>query len=187
MVCEGSVTEPAYIRGFERHVRNATVEVHIPREQGDPRKLVEIAKETAQTAAREAKRQRDEFLAYDEVWCVFDRDEHNRFDEALDMAGTNDIRLAISNPCFELWLLLHFRDSPGARHRHALQAMMKTFIAHYDKHLDFSALADGVAEATRRARRLDEAAANDPTAEKYRHNPTTNVYELTDSIARTDT
>ena len=25
-------------------------------------------------------------------------------------AGANGIRLAISNPCFELWLILHFQD-----------------------------------------------------------------------------
>jgi hypothetical protein len=34
------------------------------------------------------------------------------------MATDTENRLAISNPCFELWLLLHHRDCPGELHRH---------------------------------------------------------------------
>ena len=30
-----------------------------------------------------------------------------------EMARDNGILLAISNPCIEFWLLLHFRDNPG--------------------------------------------------------------------------
>ncbi|MFT4628841.1 MAG: hypothetical protein ACI8PZ_007537, partial [Myxococcota bacterium] len=118
---------------------------------------------------------------YDEVWCVFDRDEHERFADACQMARDNNLQVAASNPCFELWLLLHFRDSPGARHRHDLQHMLREFIAGDNKGVDFGALADGVAHATDRARRLDTAA--EAMGEGGR-NPTTGVYRLTDSIAR---
>ena len=48
--------------------------------------------------------------SFDEVWCIFDRDDHHRFDEATRVAKKAGIRTAISNPCFELWLILHARQ-----------------------------------------------------------------------------
>lgn len=184
VVAEGRCTEPDYIKGYERHVRNATVEVQVAKERGDPKKLVEIAKAEKDRARREARRQDDAFLDFDEVWCVFDRDEHDRFDEALSMANGNGFELAVSNPCVELWLLLHFRDSPGARHRHDVQKMLGEYLPGYDKKLEFDKLAHGVADATERAKRLD-AAAEQRGDGKF-DNPSTGFYRLTDSIAKKD-
>jgi hypothetical protein len=61
--------------------------------------------------------------------------------------------------------------------------MVERFIPGYDKHLDFDKLAPGVAESTRRARRLDEDAEEEGEPGR---NPTTGVYRLTDAIARSD-
>ena len=118
------------------------------------------------------------------MWCVFDRDEHERFDEALSMARDNGFKLAVSNPCVELWLLLHFRESPGARHRHDVQKMLGDHLPGYDKKLDFDKLAHGVADATARAKRLD-AAAEERGDARY-GNPSTGFYRLTDSMAKKD-
>ena len=49
----------------------------------------------------------------DEVWCVFDVEspkKHYSLMEAVRLAEAKGIHLAISNPCFELWLALHFVD-----------------------------------------------------------------------------
>lgn len=183
MVCEGRVTERSYIEGFKRVVRNATVEVKVHDEHGDPRRLVEMAKSEKRQALAEAKRESDDFLAYDEVWCAFDRDQHERFEDACQMARDNQLELAVSNPCFELWLLLHFRDNPGPQHRHRLQKMLTKHLPGYDKHVDFARLADLVDQATRRARRLDQEAER--VGETFR-NPTTGFYRLTESIARVE-
>ena len=181
MVCEGKVTEPSYIEGFERRTRKAAVEVRIHGEQGDPRKLVERAKTEREQARVRARQQGDDFLAYDEVWCVFDRDQHERFADACQMARDNQLALAVSNPCFELWLLLHFRDSPGAQHRGHVQKMLKKFLPDYGKHFDFARVADLSDQAAERARRLDRDAQR--VGEAFR-NPTTGVYRLLESIAR---
>lgn len=183
VVCEGSRTEPQYIRGFERHVRNATVEIEIPSEHGDPRRVVETAKEFARRAQEAATRQGDPFLAFDEVWCVFDCDDHERFDEAVSMARDNDLELAVSNPCVDLWLLLHFRESPGAQHRRDVARLLRGFLPDYDKNLDFAAFELGVGDATVRASRLDDDAR---TMGEEGRNPTTGFYRLTDSIAQQD-
>ncbi len=184
VVCEGECTEPQYVNGYARWVRNAAVEVQIARERGDPKKVVQIAKAEKAAAAAEARRQGDPWLDFDEVWCVFDRDDHERFHDAIQMASANSFELAVSNPCVELWLLLHFRDSPGARHRDELRRMLRDdCLPGYAKRLDFDTLAPGVAAATERARRLarDAAALGDDPFK----NPTTGFYRLTDSIART--
>ena len=47
---------------------------------------------------------------HDEYWCVFDVDVHPYLREATALAKSNGIKLAISNPCIELWFLLHFAN-----------------------------------------------------------------------------
>jgi RloB-like protein len=91
VACEGKVTEPTYILGFTRKTRNATVVVRIHPEHGDPRKLVEMAKSARAQARARASQQNDDFLAYDEVWCAFDRDQHERFEDACQMARDNQL------------------------------------------------------------------------------------------------
>jgi hypothetical protein len=183
IVCEGKVTEPEYLHGFERWARNNTVEIEIPDSQGVPITLVETAVELKESADKQAKRNRDPFLAFDEVWCVFDIDEHppDKVNDARQVASARGIELAVSNPCFELWILLHFRESPGARHRDNVKELVAEKLPGYDKHLRFDDLASGVEDATRRASALHTQA--DEEGESHR-NPTTGVYRLTESIAR---
>lgn len=183
VVCEGKRTEPEYIAGFERHVRNARVEIEIPKERGDPKRVVEIAKKCTQDAVDEAKRQRDDFLAFDETWCVFDRDEHDRFADACTMARDNGFELAISNPCIELWLLLHFRENPGMQSRHVVARMLRAHLPREHKGIEFSLLIDGIFDATERARRMD---ADAEAMGEAGRNPTTGFYRLTNAIAHTE-
>ena len=91
----------------------------------------------------------------------------------------NGVNVALSNPCFELWLILHLRDAPGMIHRHAAQAMLKRLVADYDKNVDYEVYRIGYDKAAERARKLDELAAK--VGEPGR-NPTTGVYKLTETI-----
>lgn len=102
--CEGEASEPDYVNGLKRlpEIRdNTALVLEIDARQGQPLLLVEWAIERA----------RDDEI--DECWCVFDVEwpkNHPYLDEAIRLAEQNGIRLAISNPCFELWLILHHRD-----------------------------------------------------------------------------
>jgi hypothetical protein len=58
---------------------------------------------------------------HDQVWCVFDRDEHPNFAKAIDLADRHGINLAISNPCLELWVILHFEDQTAYLERQTAQ------------------------------------------------------------------
>jgi hypothetical protein len=95
------------------------------------------------------------------------------------MALANGMEVAVSNPCFELWLLLHLKDCPGELHRHNAQAMLKNHVPSYDKNVDFGDYQAGYERAVKGAKYLDQLANS--IGEPGR-NPTTGVYLLTEKI-----
>lgn len=179
IVCEGDITEPEYFQGLRRAFRNQLVEIRIAAEHGVPKTLVNVARDYKRGAEKQARRARDENIAFDSVWCVFDVDDHPNIGDAREMARDNGIQLAISNPCFELWLLLHFRDNPGMQDRGTITKMLCKFVPGYDKHVDFETYSTGYLNATTRAAQMDRSAELDDDAGR---NPTTNVYCLTEII-----
>ncbi|MBF0339286.1 MAG: RloB domain-containing protein [Nitrospirae bacterium] len=46
--------------------------------------------------------------SYHSVWAVFDKDDFNQFNNAIQITAKNNICVAYSNEAFELWYLLHF-------------------------------------------------------------------------------
>jgi hypothetical protein len=179
VVTEGEVTEPEYLGALLRACRNPRVTIKVAKEHGVPKTVVAVAKQYKDEAEASAKRERDENLAYDSVWCVFDIDEHPAVGEAKEMARDNDICLAVSNPCIELWLLLHFSESPGMQHRAAIHKRLKKHVPDYDKHVKYELYEPGYPQAVARAGRLDEEARE---AGEPNRNPTTGMHELTELI-----
>jgi hypothetical protein len=166
--CEGKVTEPQYLG----HLARACPKVRVTwgTHGAVPLTLVERAVK---------HRRQNSTHTLEEVWCVFDCDEHPNLNQAFVLARDHGVKVAFSNPCFELWLLLHLRDSPGARHRHDLQQMLAKLLPGYErdhKHLDVEKLLPGLEGAERRAARLEQDAGE---AGEERRNPSTSAYRLT--------
>jgi RloB-like protein len=180
VLVEGDVTEEGYLLFWRRRFRRlALVEVH--EFHGTPMSLVEKAVELKAAEEREARRGRGP--AHDEVWCVFDVDVHPHLQEAIALASKKEINLAISNPCIELWFLLHFVDQRAYIERHAAQKAAKMVLG-CDKQLTSSALermADNFETAKARARSLDDKHRKDDTPAPG--NPSSEVWRLVDSIA----
>lgn len=176
IVCEGAVTERRYFYDLKQHARNPLVEVEISRHTGDPLQVVQHADERNRAAGAAARRERDDNLLFDQVWAVFDVDEHTRLEAAKRLAAANGIELAVSNPCFELWALLHFQDQTSHTERDRVRTTLQRHLPGYDKLLDFGKMHPAYAEAVRRATSLDTQA--DAHGESGR-NPTTGVYRLT--------
>jgi hypothetical protein len=181
IVCEGKITEPCYFRSLVRVSRNNLVDVDILPEAGVPKTLVQYAVERKKQAEREAKRARDPYLKYDEVWCVFDVDEHPNLAEAKQQARDNGCKVAISNPCFELWVLLHFQDQRAEQHRHATQRACAGHISGYEKEIPFDKIHPFYDDALRRAQELDHW---QQTRNNAGANPSTGVYFLTETIRK---
>jgi hypothetical protein len=74
----------------------------------------------------------------EEVWCVFDIDEHPLIPEAKDQARANGIEMAISNPCFELWALLHFQDQRAHIEQGKVQQSRRQRMPGYEKRVPHS-------------------------------------------------
>ena len=87
----------------------------------------------AKAAVKERNRKRtDSYEKTDEVWAVFDRDEHPHYEEARDLCRRNKVGLAYSDPCFELWLILHEEDYDKADGHHTVQSYLKEIRPEYD-------------------------------------------------------
>ncbi len=179
-VVEGALTEPDYLNHwFQANRAAVTLEIH-SKKGLSPRQMIDVAVDQKRTSDREAKRGHG--AAYDEVWCVFDVDEHPALDEVKTKAHDNGVLLAISNPCIELWFLLHFRDQTGELSRHEAQRLCAGSIGS-GKALSSTTcelLAAGHESAVRRALAL--------TAQHRRNgldahaNPSSNIWELVESI-----
>lgn len=177
---EGKRTERDYVNHWYRKHRDQ-IRVVIDKFHGSPLRLVEAAIKRRDQDVRDEKRSRGR--AADEYWCVFDRDEHQDFDEAIAVAAASGIKVAHSNPCLELWFILHFRDQTAWIHRHDAQDESEQLLR-CDKRLTPDALEsldESFADARRRARQLDEwHEGNDSPP---RSNPSSGVWGLVERIA----
>ncbi len=118
---EGSETEPAYLEGVCRELRLPSVQLRGP--AGVPKTMVE-------SAVSDRKQ-------YDEVWCVFDVDSHPNLADAKQQALANDINVAVSNPCFELFLLLHYQYYSKPCSRQEVRRKLSRHLPTYDKKINF--------------------------------------------------
>ncbi|MFM8475480.1 MAG: RloB domain-containing protein [Planctomycetaceae bacterium] len=78
--------------------------------------------------------------------------------EAIQQSHDNGLQVAVSNPCFELWLWLHFKDSPGVIHRDDLQSRLRGLLGEYDKNVHMDKFAPHIESAMTRASRLERDA-----------------------------
>lgn len=179
VLAEGEVTEEIYLKDWHRRFRGQ-VNVEIHEFHGTPMALVERAVEAKEEGERAEKRGRGR--AHDEVWCIFDVDAHPYLVEARQLAMSKGIRLAISNPCIELWFILHFADQTAYIDRRSAQ---RGAAAHLDcsKRLTPSALdllIGNFEVAKTRAEHLDRKHHGDGTPAPG--NPSSGAWKIVEAI-----
>ena len=170
VVCGAKNTEPAYLKGLLAAVDNRAVSVRIKVCDQDP---VSVVRHTV------AERDRADGH-YDRAWCVLDVDEFAHLDEALRLAVDEDVQVALSNPCFELWLLLHFRDHWGniSGYSQAKQLLVPHH-PNYSKaarEFTFGRYRDGWQDAAARAQKLAR------TGDEAKTNPSSGMWRLIGDI-----
>jgi len=176
LATEGEKTEPQYFA----ILNNANSVVHI--------NCIRCKHESA--PAQVLKRM-ESFLkekglkASDEAWLVIDKDEWQ--EEQLAVLYDWSLRkdnygLALSNPKFEYWLLLHFEEGNGIGSGEACNRRLTYYLPNYDKGINKSDISEAqIHEAIERARRRD----NPPCTDWPRSTGTT-VYRLVESIIRVE-
>ena len=125
IVCEGE-TEQVYFEAARIKYGLTTAEIILADNTVGPApvSVVECAEEKCAERG-----------GYDQVFCVFDRDGHESFDRARDrirnLADRKKrplpIKEAISVPCFEFWVLLHFErtDAPFVKCAAVIQRIQR--------------------------------------------------------------
>lgn len=111
IVCDGQ-TERSYFEALRVSLELAPAEVTIPPDitGRSPRQIVDFAAAKGSNGG------------YGRIFCVFDRDDHASFNDAVTrIRQLRDrprrplpISGAVSRPCWEIWVLLHFErtDAP---------------------------------------------------------------------------
>ena len=180
VVTERESTEPKYLRVFDRILESEQVRLDIIGLGGDPKAVV-------QRAVKESKKVKGDPNAKDDTfWAMFDRDDHPRFDAAKDMAHANRIYLAVSNPCFELWGILHYQDQDASLDRADCQKKLETLCPGYkkagEKVFDDPEVIENCYElAVERAEKLLRRREEEDRPEG---NPSTSVHRLTEHIGK---
>jgi hypothetical protein len=180
---EGKKTEDLYLVDWRRRFRD-NILITVDPFRGVPLSLVTHAVERLKDENREQRRGRGR--GFDEVWCVFDVDEHPNLPQAVDLARRHGISLAISNPCLELWFILHFEDQTAWIDRGKAQERSEQLLG-CSKVLTSSALQalfERHADATSRAQALEarHSISRSPEGE----NPSSSMWRLIESIRGED-
>ena len=112
IVCEGEKTEPNYFASFR--VPPSLVKMHVEGFGVGPPQLVAKALRLRHEASNRLDQEK-----YDQVWCVFDKDDwdDDDFNDVIEKAKRKGLEVAYSNQAFELWYLLHFRYYHEPMHR----------------------------------------------------------------------
>ncbi len=155
IICEGE-SERVYFDALRNALRLSNTEVSFPCPQGSaPINVVDCALQKAREPGR-----------YDHIYCVFDRDAHSTFADArvkLQLhAKRAPLHEAISIPCFEVWLLLHFEftDAPFADCEDVIRRLVQ-HLPGYTKNDPRQAppLLDRLEQAIQNAQRLESQRA----------------------------
>jgi hypothetical protein len=183
MVCEGKKTEPNYFEEIRQKARLSNAHIHVLGSNfgTDPISVVRYAEEVFVEKGG----------AFERVYAIFDRDDHQNYEAAISMATAksgaliNDekepviFQAIVSVPCFELWLLLHYVSVTAFVPRDRVLRQLREHISGYEKGMTgvFTLLESVLRDALTRAKRLQSRNSKIPGDELY-----TDVHELVELL-----
>ncbi len=179
---EGKRTEPEYFAALKRQpdvreVASVDIRVELRSAGSVPLTLVEMAVEARARSLREEGE-------VDEFWCVFDVEwpqNHPALQQALSLARENGIHVAVSNPNFELWLVLHFQDWAGWLDNNAARRLRRNLDGATHKGVNGDLYMPRRVDAWRRAVGLDVTHAGNGIGFPN-NNPSSGMHKLLASI-----
>jgi hypothetical protein len=185
---EGEATEVSYVDAIKRLQDGFAVRVDD--RHGEPETLVRLAIAEKRRRARLARQEAAPPEEVPLIWCMFDRDQHPNVDALIRQAIDADIGVAFSHPCFELWLMLHFRDRGASEAGvcaglvDAVEAQIPGF-RRRGKRVTLADLADRYPSARERARGLAKRHERDGLVLPTQRDPSTGVAEFVEALGIT--
>lgn len=190
VVCEGEKTERYYFNGLRDHLKLRSTNIEIVGEGATPTRVVKRAEELHQEEQAIGN-------PFDEIFCVFDKEEHADYDKAVRMleqksstrkSGTRWRTPIASVPAFEYWLLLHYKyttkpyQKTGNKSAGEMVTLdLKNYFRGYKKNDKgiFDKFRDKTGKAKENAKRSLTAAQKAGT-----DNPSTRVHLLVDFLQK---
>ncbi len=180
--CEGKRSEPEYLEALRRlpEVRDvASVDIRVDYQGSGAVPLTLVRR------AAEAKERVDgEDGEVDEFWCIFDVEcpiPHPNLVEAVDIANRKGIHTAITNPCFELWLILHFQGHGAYIDNDAARRLRRSLDGQIDKGVVSTQYMSRIRVASRRAKSLDRNHERNDTRFPQ-NNPSSGMHKFVTSV-----
>lgn len=178
---EGEKTEKIYLEKFREQNRRKNVFVQIleTKKGGDsaPEKVLERVNKFARDKIFDEER--------DECWLVIDYDSwgEDKLSEIHQNCLESNYNLAVSNPCFELWLNLH-QDNPKTPNKCSVcEQELKKLLGDYSKNsFDVDKLIGKLDKAIAKAKQLHKN-KNEP----FPKNTGTHVYKLAEKLNEGET
>ena len=182
---EGAKTEVGYFEDIRKSLRSEPNKIIAAKPVGsDTLNVVRAAAEE-----RVDWEQSREWTEGELAWAVFDGDEQiannaENWRGALQLARRKSIQLAISNPSFEDWYLLHYQDQAGYLTRQEASRKLEAHLPDYKKSdvLYRSALVERTETAIDRAKKISHLAMLNGVG--LYDNPCTHVWGLVELSLR---
>lgn len=169
---EGEVTEKLYFNGLFRRKNIRMPILFTKKGNSSPEKVLR----------RLSEYKNEHNAAPNELWLVIDRDYWNKetLQKIEQECRNKHYNLIISNPCFELWLLLH-RDNPkNPLTASECEKEIKKLIPNYTKSkYKIDELEKNIEKAIQNAKRLNHANVIDEA-------PATEVFKLVEKLLKED-
>ena len=172
LLCEDSKTSPLYFSDFPFDENLVSVKTF-----GKGMNTVSLVNKAINYSGEAVQKG----VPFNEIWCIFDRDNfpRNNYLRAFDLARDNRIQVAWANECFELWYLLHFHYRVTGLSRKGFQKLLTKLLGFkYKKNLGgmYETLLGKQDIAIQYADKL--LASYSGIHQPHLENPSTNIQEL---------
>lgn len=180
IVCEGAETEPNYFKSLREYLKLPTVNVKVKDRAGAPISVVKEAEALVKKRQEDIRDGRTRLPPFEAVWCVFDVEnphDNQSFNSAICSADQNAFQLAVSNPAFEYWYVLHFEltTRPFANGDELKDYLRRHIPGYHPAKSVFYDLVTSTLTAIRFAQRILD---NHPQGDQRFPNPSTGVHLL---------
>jgi len=180
IVCEDTKSSPNYFKKMKEYLRLNTAHVCITSSKGSaPISVVDHAIELAKKSPY-----------IDNILCVFDRDNHQSYEKAIDKlknqkSKNTKYQAITSTPCYEIWLLLHFQYSTRPYYRSGNKSAADNLINDLEKMISYKK--SDVDWFDNLIAKLDDAMENAKKLEEHNsktksNNPSTEIHKLIEHL-----
>lgn len=175
---EGEKTEPNYFNSIKDELRINEIDIRVHGCGDHTLSLVE--------GVVERKNEEVDNNGFEtEWWVVFDKDDHDHFNESIELAQKNNINVAYSNECFELWFILHFEYLNTAIGRKSYPKKLTKLLGRkYEKNDSdiYGIIKDMESVAIRYAKKLENFHNDTDIQSKEKRDPSTLVFKLVERL-----